>query len=106
MSNTARDYYANSDESALEKIQEAVIKQEELQADDIIQALAEDVTRGIAICPVHFTRFVTQNELISRAELHVMIKILGTGMTSTTCWLGLDSRRAFPWDPSVPSVSM
>ena len=83
MSNTARDYYANSDESALEKIQEAVIKQEELQADDIIQALAEDVTRGIAICPVHFTRFVTQNELISRAELHVMIKILGTGMTST-----------------------
>lgn len=82
MSNTALDYSASACESALEKIQQALIEGQELGADDIIQALAQDITNSIPICPVHFTRFVSQSELISRAELHVMINILGNGMTS------------------------
>lgn len=82
MSNSAIDFFNITADSELEKLQEVILQNKTIQADKIVQAIAQDVTNGIALCPVHFTLYVAQNELLARKDLQELIKILGAGMTS------------------------
>lgn len=82
MSNSAIDFFSNTADSQLEKLQDVILQNQAVPTEKIVQAIAEDVTNGLALCPVHFTRFVAQNEHLTRADLQKLITILGAGMTS------------------------
>lgn len=82
MSNAATDYFVLTIESALEKLQQKIIQQKKITADDVLEALAQDVANGITICPVHFTRFVCHSQLLSKKDLEAMTSVLVTGMTN------------------------